>query len=52
MAPNTQNMTFAEFENNEPGIFPVDRPRTNISEQLDAPVRIENILGTAYTHEW
>ena len=45
-------MTFAEFDNYGPGSVLEEGPRANFSEQLDAPVTIESILGAAYKDEW
>jgi hypothetical protein len=45
-------VTFAEYANYGPGSVLEEGPRANFSEQLDAPVTIESILGVAYKNEW
>jgi pectin methylesterase-like acyl-CoA thioesterase len=50
--PNTQNVTFAEYQNYGPGSYPTEGPRANFSEQLTSPVLIGNILGQAWEDEW
>ena len=50
--PNTQNVTFAEYQNYGPGSYPTEGPRANFSEQLDSPVLIGDILGEAWEDEW
>jgi len=50
--PNTENVTFAEYDNFGPGSVLEEGPRANFSEQLDAPMTIESILGSEYTSEW
>jgi pectin methylesterase-like acyl-CoA thioesterase len=49
---NIENVTFAEYMNYGPGSILEEGPRANFSEQLDAPVTIESILGNAYADEW
>ena len=49
---NIGNVTFAEYNNTGPGSVLQEGPRANFSEQLDAPVTIESILGDAYVDEW
>jgi len=51
-ATNIQNVTFAEYANYGPGSILDEGPRANFSEQLDAPVTIDTILGAAYMDEW
>ena len=49
---NIENVTFAEYMNYGPGSVLEEGPRANFSEQLDAPITIESILGNAYMDEW
>jgi len=51
-ATNIGNVTFAEYGNHGPGSVLNEGPRAKFSEQLDAPVTIESILGAAYRDEW
>lgn len=51
-SPNTENVMFAEFMNCGPGSAWEEGPRANFSEQLDAPVKSESILGRNYRDEW
>lgn len=48
----TNNVTFAEYQNYGPGSVMAEGPRADFSEQLDAPVAREDILGTGYEDEW
>ena len=48
----TSNVTFAEYQNYGPGSVAVEGPRADFSEQLDAPVAREDILGAGYEDEW
>ncbi|KAK0653671.1 Pectinesterase [Lasiodiplodia hormozganensis] len=45
---NTENVTFAEYGNTGPGAWN-DATRAEFSEQLSAPVKIEEVLGANYT---
>jgi len=52
--PNTQNVTFAEFNNTGPGSIEATglAARANFSEQLSAPIAIETVLGENFASEW
>lgn len=50
--PNTENVTFAEYNNYGEGSVLDEAPRATFSEQLDEPVVIESVLGAEYQHEW
>lgn len=50
--PNIGNVTFAEYSNYGPGSVREEGPRANFSEQLNAPVSIQSILGENFQHEW
>ena len=43
-------VTFAEYENTGPGSE--TSGRADFSQQLDAPVEIETVLGSGYADEW
>jgi hypothetical protein len=45
-------VTFAEYVNYGLGNILDEGLRANFSEQLDAPVTIDSILGAAYMGEW
>ncbi|KAL4739981.1 glycosyl hydrolases family 28-domain-containing protein [Aspergillus similis] len=51
-SPNTENVTFAEYANYGPGSDLEEGPRASFSEQLDAPIEIQSILGRNFEHEW
>jgi hypothetical protein len=48
---NIQNVTLAEYGNYGPGGILEEGPRANFSEQLDASIAIESILGASYQDE-
>lgn len=50
--PNTGNVTFDEYNNYGPGSVLDEGPRANFSQQLNASITIESILGDAYENEW
>ncbi|GIK04520.1 hypothetical protein Aspvir_008603 [Aspergillus viridinutans] len=50
--PNTDHVTFAEYENYGPGSVSQEGPRANYSQQLTAPVSIRSILGDNFEDEW
>lgn len=49
---NTENVTFAEYDNYGPGSILEEGPRATFSEQLTEPVAIETVFGNAWTDEW
>jgi len=49
---NTENVTFAEYDNYGAGSILEEGPRASFSEQLTEPVAIETVLGDAWTDEW
>jgi hypothetical protein len=49
---NIQNVTLPEYGNYGPGSILEEGPRANFSEQLDAPMALESILGASYQDEW
>ncbi|KAF4626252.1 hypothetical protein G7Y89_g11909 [Cudoniella acicularis] len=49
---NTENVTFAEYDNYGPGSILEEGPRASYSEQLSAPIEIETVLGNAWMDEW
>ncbi|KAL4819895.1 glycosyl hydrolases family 28-domain-containing protein [Aspergillus spinulosporus] len=51
-SPNTENVTFAEYANYGPGSVLEEGPRASFSEQLDAPIEIQSVLGHNFEHEW
>ncbi|ERT01304.1 hypothetical protein HMPREF1624_02547 [Sporothrix schenckii ATCC 58251] len=50
--PNTDNVTFAEYNNRGPGSMQAESPRASFSEQLTAPISIRTILGANFQDEW
>ncbi|GIC91863.1 uncharacterized protein Aud_008317 [Aspergillus udagawae] len=50
--PNTDHVTFAEYENYGPGAVSQEGPRANFSQQLTAPIAIRSILGDHFEDEW
>ena len=50
--PNTDNITFAEYNNYGPGSSSQEGPRANFSTQLTAPISIRSILGDNFKNEW
>ena len=50
--PNTEDVTFAEYNNNGPGSVLEEGPRASFSEQLSAAITIESVLGSSYKNEW
>jgi len=51
-SPNTDDVTFAEYNNNGPGTVLEEGPRASFSEQLSSPVTIESVLGSSYASQW
>ncbi|CBF73612.1 hypothetical protein AN7966.2 [Aspergillus nidulans FGSC A4] len=51
-SPNTDNATFAEYANYGPGPVLEEGPRASFSEQLDARMEIQSILGHNFQREW
>ena len=45
-------VTFAQYQNTGPGSYPTEGPRADFSQQLDAPVQREDVLGSGYEDEW
>ena len=50
--PNTDNATFAEYNNYGPGSSLQEGPRASFSTQLTAPISIRSILGSNFKNEW
>ncbi|RHZ64300.1 uncharacterized protein CDV56_108630 [Aspergillus thermomutatus] len=50
--PNTDHVTFAEYENYGPGSVSQEGPRANFSQQLTAPISVRSILGETFEDEW
>ncbi|TGO14864.1 hypothetical protein BTUL_0047g00260 [Botrytis tulipae] len=50
--PNTDGVTFGEYNNFGPGSVLEEGPRANFSSQLTAPIDITTVLGTSYTSEF
>ncbi|KAE8448575.1 hypothetical protein EG329_009000 [Mollisiaceae sp. DMI_Dod_QoI] len=49
---NTENVTFAEYDNYGAGSILDEGPRASYSEQLTEAVAIETVLGNAWASEW
>ena len=50
--PNTDNITFAEYNNYGPGSVQQEGPRASFATQLTAPINIRSILGSNFKNEW
>ncbi|TGO44078.1 hypothetical protein BCON_0618g00030 [Botryotinia convoluta] len=51
-SPNTDGVTFGEYNNFGPGSVREEGPRANFSSQLTAPIDITTVLGTSFTSEF
>lgn len=49
---NTENVTFAEFDNFGAGSILEEGPRAVFSEQLSSAVAIDTVLGEGWSQEW